>query len=55
MAIEGLRNILGILPVKQERDAGQAPRRNPKKEQDREEKKDKEEPKEKEGKIDIRI
>jgi len=55
MAIDGLKNIDVILPVKQEREAGQAPRRNPKKDRDREQKKDKDEPEKKEGRVDIRI
>jgi hypothetical protein len=55
MAIDGLKNIPGILPVKQERQAGQTPRRNPKQDRNKEQKKDNEEPKEKEGRIDIRI
>lgn len=55
MAIDSLKNISGILPVKQEREVGQAPRRNQKQDRNKEQKKDKKKPKEKEGKIDIRV
>lgn len=58
MVIDGLGNMLGILPVKKEKEAGRAPK-DQKKNKDREQKKDKEEDKEtekeKEGRIDVRI
>jgi len=58
MAIDGLGNITGIIPVKQEREAGQNPRKNQKKDRNDEEKNKKdnnEEQKDKKGRVDIRI
>jgi hypothetical protein len=55
MPIDGLGNILGILPVKKEKEAGETSKRNQKKDRNKGDKKDGDEPKEKEGKIDIRI
>jgi len=55
MLIDGLGSMLGILPVKKEKEAGQAPMKNQKKNKKREQKKDDEEGKEKEGRVDIRI
>ncbi len=55
MPIDGLGNILGILPVKKEKETGEASRRNQKKDRNKGDKKDSEEQKKKEGKIDIRI
>lgn len=55
MPIDGLGNILGILPVKKEKEAGETSRRNQKKDRNKEDKKESEDHKEKEGKVDIRI
>lgn len=55
MSIDGLKNILGILPVKHEREAGQSPKKDQKKDQYKKEEKDENEQKEKESRIDIRI
>lgn len=55
MSINGLGNTFGIIPVKKEKETGDASRRNQKKDRNKEDKNDSEEHKEKEGKIDIRI
>ena len=55
MSIDGLGNTLAIIPVKKEKEAGDASKRNQKKDRNKEEKKDSEEHTEKDGKIDIRI
>jgi len=55
MVIDGLGNMLGILPVKKEKEAGQSPMKDQKKDKKRGPKKDDEEGKEKEGRVDIRI
>ncbi len=56
MAIDGLGNITGIIPVKKEKEAGEPYRKNQKKDRGNEENdKDKEKDKNKEGRVDIRI
>ena len=55
MPINGLGNTFGIIPVKKEKETGDASKRNRKKDRDKEEKKDNEGHTEKDGKIDIRI
>jgi len=55
MPIDGLGNTFGIIPVKKEKETGDASKRNQKKDRNKEEKKDNEDHAEKEGKIDIRI
>lgn len=55
MSIDGLKNIPGIIPIKQERDAGQNSQRNQKKDRNKDQKNESEEKREKKGKVDIRI
>ncbi len=55
MSIDNLGNILGVVPLKKERETGQLPKRKQKDKKNEDQREEKEEQNEKEGRIDIRV